>query len=76
MEHRERLCQLFAHPNLYAFAHIPVQSASNAVLNDMRREYTIEQFAALVDGLRAACQRHQHCDGHHLRLPDRDRGGL
>jgi threonylcarbamoyladenosine tRNA methylthiotransferase MtaB len=33
--------------------HLPLQHASNAVLASMRRPYTIEQYAALVDGIRA-----------------------
>ncbi|KAL5104332.1 Threonylcarbamoyladenosine tRNA methylthiotransferase [Taenia crassiceps] len=39
------------HPRVYAFLHIPVQSGSNAVLNSMRREYTIEEFRKVVDFL-------------------------
>ncbi|CDI97183.1 CDK5 regulatory subunit associated protein [Echinococcus multilocularis] len=39
------------HPRVYAFLHIPVQSGSNAVLNSMRREYTIEEFQKVVDFL-------------------------
>ena len=33
--------------------HLPLQHASNRVLATMRRPYTIEQYAALVDGIRA-----------------------
>jgi tRNA-2-methylthio-N6-dimethylallyladenosine synthase len=34
--------------------HLPLQSASNRVLERMRRIYTIEEYASLVDRLRAA----------------------
>ena len=34
--------------------HLPLQSGSNAVLEKMRRIYTIEQYEALVEKLRAA----------------------
>ena len=34
--------------------HLPLQSASNAVLERMKRIYTIEQYEALVEKLRAA----------------------
>jgi threonylcarbamoyladenosine tRNA methylthiotransferase CDKAL1 len=37
------------HPRVYAFLHIPVQAGSNAVLNDMKREYTNEDFCKIVD---------------------------
>ncbi len=33
--------------------HLPLQHASNAILRAMRRPYTIEQYASLVDDIRA-----------------------
>jgi len=33
--------------------HLPLQHASNRILSAMRRPYTIERYAALVDGIRA-----------------------
>ena len=36
--------------------HLPLQSASNAVLERMKRIYTIEQYEALVEKLRAAVE--------------------
>ena len=33
--------------------HLPLQHASNRVLSAMRRPYTVEAYAALVDGIRA-----------------------
>jgi threonylcarbamoyladenosine tRNA methylthiotransferase CDKAL1 len=46
------LCKLFNHPNMYAFAHIPVQSGSDKVLVAMKRGYTQNDFRLLVDELR------------------------
>ena len=40
------------HPRVYAFLHVPVQSGSDAVLRDMRREYTAADFAKVVETLR------------------------
>ncbi|MDP1572608.1 MAG: MiaB/RimO family radical SAM methylthiotransferase [Vicinamibacterales bacterium] len=43
-----------AHPTRIApHFHLPLQHASNAVLARMRRPYTLEQYSALVDDLRA-----------------------
>ncbi len=36
------------------YLHLPLQSASNRVLERMERGYTVEQYAALVERLRAA----------------------
>lgn len=38
---------------IYKFLHIPVQSGSNIVLEDMKREYTIEDFQYIVDTMKA-----------------------
>ena len=37
---------------VYKFLHLPVQSASNKVLMDMERRYTIEQFCDNIDEIR------------------------
>ncbi len=43
-----------AHADRFApHFHLPLQHASNAVLERMRRPYTIEYYSALVDGIRA-----------------------
>jgi threonylcarbamoyladenosine tRNA methylthiotransferase MtaB len=42
-----------ASPCLAPHFHLPLQHASNAVLARMRRPYTIEQYSALVDDIRA-----------------------
>jgi threonylcarbamoyladenosine tRNA methylthiotransferase MtaB len=40
-------------PCLAPHFHLPLQHASNRILSAMRRPYTIEQYAALVDDIRA-----------------------
>ena len=44
--------QVLNHPNVYKFMHIPVQSGSDAVLRDMKREYNRGDFCRVVDSLR------------------------
>jgi tRNA-2-methylthio-N6-dimethylallyladenosine synthase len=41
-------------PKVAPYLHLPLQSASNRVLEKMERGYTIEQYAALVERLRTA----------------------
>ena len=43
---------MLRHPRVYSFLHVPVQSGSDAVLRDMRREYTAADFAEVVETLR------------------------
>jgi threonylcarbamoyladenosine tRNA methylthiotransferase MtaB len=42
-----------ASPRFAPHFHLPLQHASNRILSAMRRPYTIEQYAALVDRVRA-----------------------
>jgi threonylcarbamoyladenosine tRNA methylthiotransferase CDKAL1 len=47
---REELAAVFAEQeNLYNFLHIPVQSGSNDVLADMRRQHTVSEFVEVVE---------------------------
>ncbi|VDK76734.1 unnamed protein product [Onchocerca ochengi] len=45
----EEISKILNHPRVYSFLHIPVQSASDAVLSDMKREYTCADFCRVVD---------------------------
>ena len=49
LENVNNMIKVLNHPNVYSFIHIPVQSGSNAVLDKMLREYTIEEFSFLCD---------------------------
>ena len=42
--HLDKLITVYQHPKIYKFLHIPVQSGSNKVLQDMKRPYTVEQY--------------------------------
>jgi len=47
---REELAAVFAdQEKLYNFLHIPVQSGSNDVLGDMRRQHTVSEYVEVVE---------------------------
>ena len=52
MDHLDEICEIMKHPRVYAFLHVPVQSGSDAVLRDMRREYNSDDFCKVVNVLR------------------------
>ncbi|XP_027228047.2 threonylcarbamoyladenosine tRNA methylthiotransferase [Penaeus vannamei] len=52
LDHLEEIAKIMQHPRVYAFLHVPVQAASNGVLADMKREYTVEEFCRVVDFLK------------------------
>ncbi|VDK42539.1 unnamed protein product [Anisakis simplex] len=45
----QEIADILNHPRVYSFLHIPVQSASDAVLSDMKREYCRDEFCRVVD---------------------------
>ncbi len=45
---KDRLIESFDSDKVYKFLHIPVQSGSNRVLNDMKRGHTVETFIDIV----------------------------
>ena len=49
LDHLEEIAEILNHSRVYSFLHIPVQAGSNAVLDDMKREYTNEHFCQVVD---------------------------
>ncbi|XP_036071881.1 threonylcarbamoyladenosine tRNA methylthiotransferase isoform X2 [Oryzias melastigma] len=52
LEHLEEMAKILNHPRVYGFLHVPVQSASDSVLMDMKREYCIDDFKRVVDFLK------------------------
>ena len=56
LEHMEGVARVLNHPRVFKFLHIPVQCGSNKVLEDMKREYTREDFEKLADYLLAHVQ--------------------
>ncbi|MDI6730232.1 MAG: tRNA (N(6)-L-threonylcarbamoyladenosine(37)-C(2))-methylthiotransferase [Candidatus Altarchaeum sp.] len=45
----DELIEIFKHQKFYKFIHIPVQSGSNAVLRDMKRNYCVEDFIRIAE---------------------------
>ncbi|MDD5192098.1 MAG: MiaB/RimO family radical SAM methylthiotransferase [Candidatus Nanoarchaeia archaeon] len=48
----DHLIDIYKHPKMYKFIHIPIQSASNSVLRHMNRLYTIEQAEQIIEKFR------------------------
>ena len=47
---REELAEVFAeHDELYNFLHAPVQSGSDDILRDMRRQHSVSEYVEVVD---------------------------
>jgi len=48
----EELIGAFKHDNVYKFLHIPLQSGSSSVLNDMNRRHTLGEFKGIISRFR------------------------
>lgn len=49
---QQEMGKILNHPRVYAFLHVPVQSASDSVLMDMKREYCCADFRQVMDFLK------------------------
>ncbi|KAM7294151.1 threonylcarbamoyladenosine tRNA methylthiotransferase [Ixodes scapularis] len=54
LDYLEDMAEILSHPRVYSFLHVPVQSGSDPVLAEMKREYTAAQFRTVIDFLRKA----------------------
>ncbi|XP_078271018.1 threonylcarbamoyladenosine tRNA methylthiotransferase isoform X2 [Rhinoraja longicauda] len=52
LEHLEEMAKILLHPRVYSFLHVPVQTGSDSVLMDMKREYCIADFKQVADFLK------------------------
>lgn len=52
LEHLEEIAKVLNHPRVYAFLHVPVQSGSDSVLGEMKREYCRKEFEHVADFLK------------------------
>ena len=48
----EDLIDAFKLPNIYRFIHLPIQSGSNKVLKEMKRNHTVEEYKYIVNRFR------------------------
>ncbi|XP_066147732.1 threonylcarbamoyladenosine tRNA methylthiotransferase isoform X1 [Euwallacea fornicatus] len=51
LEHLDEIVKIMHHPRVYGFLHVPVQSGSDQVLADMKREYCRTDFEHVVQFL-------------------------
>ncbi|KAI9009511.1 hypothetical protein BC832DRAFT_518528, partial [Gaertneriomyces semiglobifer] len=49
LDHISAICDILKHPRVYAFLHVPVQSGSTKVLEEMRRMYSRSDFEYIAD---------------------------
>ncbi len=51
---QEGLIEVYKHPKIFKFLHLPLQAGHNYTLQQMRRRYTVQQFRDTVDAFRKA----------------------
>jgi len=52
LDHLEQIGNIMKSDKVYKFLHVPIQAGSDSVLNDMKREYTSDDFCRVVNVLR------------------------
>jgi len=52
LDHLDEMAKILNHDRVYTFLHVPVQAGSDAVLADMKREYSVADFEKVIDFLR------------------------
>lgn len=69
----QEISRILSHPNVYEFLHIPVQSGSDSVLLEMKREYGSTEFRRICDFILNRSLSHFPCllDDHHYDAPFR-----
>ena len=48
----QEMAEVLNDPRVYSFLHVPIQSASDSVLMDMKREYCQDDFKHIADFLK------------------------
>ncbi|KAJ3219032.1 Threonylcarbamoyladenosine tRNA methylthiotransferase [Dinochytrium kinnereticum] len=52
LEHLDEITKILSHAKVFSFLHVPVQCGSDKVLDDMRRQYSVDDFRKVVNTLR------------------------
>jgi tRNA A37 methylthiotransferase MiaB len=52
LKFKAELYEMYKHPKVFKFIHLPLQSGSNEILKKMRRNYTIEEFKSLYQEMK------------------------
>ena len=51
LDHLEAIAKIMNSDRVYKFLHVPIQSGSDAILSDMKREYNADEFCRVVNVL-------------------------
>ncbi len=51
---QNELIQIYQHPKVFKFLHLPVQAGDNSVLENMKRLYTVEQYRQQIKAFKKA----------------------
>nr|MCK4929476.1 tRNA (N(6)-L-threonylcarbamoyladenosine(37)-C(2))-methylthiotransferase [Nanoarchaeota archaeon] len=54
LEFIDKLIEIFKHPNVFKFVHLPVQSSSDKILKLMNRKYSVKDFVRIVNKFKKA----------------------
>lgn len=52
IKYLDQFLEIFAHEKIFKFIHLPVQSGSNIVLKNIKREYTVEEFMEITQKIK------------------------
>ena len=50
----DKLIDVFNHPKMFKFIHVPIQAGSDKILDAMKRQYTVEEFRTIINKFRQA----------------------
>jgi threonylcarbamoyladenosine tRNA methylthiotransferase CDKAL1 len=50
----DKLIEMYKHPKIFKFLHLPLQAGHNFTLKEMRRRYTVQQFLKVIDDFKKA----------------------